>query len=78
MMAKPRKAPSIPKKVRRILSADQSLDRYFRHLNAYINECMHRRWKLAQIVQKRDNNVDVLMQIRKIHETPDGIYIEVR
>ena len=76
-MAK-RKTPRVPKKVIRALSASESLDRYFRHLQSYINECMHRRWKLAQIVQKRDNNVSVLMQIRKIHETPDGVYIEVR
>ncbi len=76
--ARQTKGPSIPKKVRRVLSADESLQRYFHHLQKHLDERMSQRWKLARIVQRRDDNVQVVMQISKIHETPEGVYIEVR
>lgn len=68
---------SIPKKVRRELSADESLQRYFRLLESQMNRRMWTRWRLAQVIRRRDAQTDEVLQIRKLHDTGEGIVVIV-
>jgi len=68
----------LPKKVRRQISADEHLQRYFHHLEADFRRRMSRMWKLASIRQKRDDGILLELQITRIHETPEGVFVEVR
>lgn len=68
----------IPKKVRRVLSADESLQRYFHYLEKRMNARAFQRWKLAQVYEVNRENVRVLKQVVRVLETGEGIYIEVR
>lgn len=68
----------LSKKTKRAISADQAIERYWHNMRAFYEREMMRRFRLAQIVQRRDDGVDLLLQINTVIDTGYGIRIEVR
>ena len=69
--------PRLSKKVRRELSADESLQQYFRLLEREYCKRMSRQWRLSTVVLKKTDNTAVVLQVHKVWLGDQGIYIEV-
>ncbi len=66
--------PSVPKTLRRQLSADEQFHRYFRRLEAKVMEGTH----VRQVMQVDDKGNRIALQIVRVYVSPEGSMVEVR
>ena len=70
------KCPTLPKKVRRELSADESLQRYFARERKWNQEIVEQQLRVLQVLQVRQGNR--LLMITDIHRSLNGFIVEVK
>jgi len=68
--------PRLPKKVIRALTADESLERYFRLRESELRRDHAKRIRLLS-VQRDCGTHREAMQVRKVFDTPEGVVVIV-
>ncbi len=68
----------IPKRLKRALSADEQLSRYFHRRQRELDLYVLRQLRVLQVIQDLDAHTSRVLQIQTIHRTLDGFVVRVR
>lgn len=68
----------LTRKIRRSLSTEESIYRYFATRQREQDEDWARRWRLCQVEQEQADGTVVVLQVRRVLASDHGVILRVR